>query len=123
MLSLPRGILFETLPAATETAIEDKSLLALLVDRLSRLPAGDRRIDSLAKLCCMVEGIAGKRRVLKRETAFQSVKGYWKDANEVLNSYSRSIDLLAPIAFFVPSADSRESAAASYKKYPIRAFQ
>lgn len=88
----------------------------LLVDRLNQLPAGDRRVDSLAELCCIVEGIAGKRRVVKRETAVPSAKGYWTDANAVLNSYSRSIELLAPIAFFVPSADSRESAAASYKK-------
>ena len=116
MLSLPREMLLESLPAATETSIEDKSLLRLLLERLSLLPPGDRRAASLGRLCCLVEGIAGKRRVAKRESEALSAEGYWSDPNEAFNFYSRPIDLLAPIAFFVPSANSRESAASSYKK-------
>lgn len=109
-------MLLEALPSATGTLLEDKSLLLLLIERLNQLSHEDRRVSAVVYLCCVVEGIAEKRHIPKREAEFQSTKGYWSDENQVFNMYSRSIELLAPIAFFVPSANSREAAAVSYKR-------
>lgn len=97
-----------------------ESLLNVLIQRLWGFAETDRSISAVIKLCCIVEGIWDRRDQKKENRMeFKRPEGFWSDENEIFNSYSNILDVLGPIAFYVPSCDSREAATISYKRYSL----